>query len=445
MGPYFVLPFPPPYTADRYIKAVQAAADEGFEVVVIDSLTHAWSGEGGILEYVDKVGKTKPGGNFSGWADGTPLHHKLISSIMGLPIHVIATMRSKTEWVLELNAKGKQAPRKVGMGADQRKGTDFEFDLVMSLSQENIATATKHRTGDLWRDRTEILSEKTGVELLEWLSQGVPAPAPEPPKPAPAAASAVQDQQREQAAIVTDENGRSDPGPRETPPNGTITQAQAKRLHENLFAKGRESMWFLGVIAGKGIGDGLHLTSIPSTEYERLLEIVAGFTDPVPPEPPAPAAAPAPAPVVSAEDFAEAAPEPQEAAQEVAASAAASEATEAPAAQVGPAATAEDDDGFAELDAELDKAAEAKRPPEKAQRKPTVTAPQITRLGAICASLEAKGVGEQEWRTYLETEEGVRSRTLLTKAAATRMIDRLNRWSVDLQTGVVGAKEAKVA
>lgn len=250
---------------------------------------------------------------------------------------------------------------------------------------------------------------------------------------APRPQAVRQDQQREQAAVA------------EPAPNGNITQAQAKRLHENLFAKGRESKWFLGVIAGKGIGDGQHLTSIPSGEYERLLEIVAGFADPPPPEPTAPAVAPVPAESVSAGGIVEHPPAAQEAAQEAAAGAAAS-ATSEPEVTLQAAPTAdEEDDGFDVLDAAIKAQAEKAAKPDKAQRKPTVTAPQLTRLGALCASLEADGVGEQEWRTYMETEEGVRSRTELTKTAATRMIDRLHRWEVDVKTGVRGPGEKAVA
>jgi len=250
-----------------------------------------------------------------------------------------------------------------------------------------------------------------------------------------------------------------------------------------LFAKGRDSKWFLGVIAGKNIGDGEHLTSIPSGEYDRLLEIVAGFADPVPPEPTAPAAAPAPAPVVSAEDFAEAAPATQEAVQEVAAPAAASAATEAPAAtqeasaaQTAPAADTPRPDGctldksfqecaavkagaepdcaacnhydkdWAPLDAGTRRDAAPKDDTSQPKRKKgTISEPQLKRLGIQCAELEELGVGRDEWRLYMLEKEGVSSRTELTKAAATRVIDYLKRWIFDIRTGVIGPGERAVA
>lgn len=229
------------------------------------------------------------------------------------------------------------------------------------------------------------------------------------------------DQQREQAAKA------------EPAPNGTITQAQAKRLHEDLYSKGRASKWFLGVIAGKNIGDGEHLTSIPSGEYERLLEIVAGFADPPPPEPTTPAAAPAAAESVSAEDFTQPAPATQEAVQEVAAPAAASAASEA------------DDDGFGEFDAELDKAAEEKAPKEKAYKVGSITAPQLTRIGAQCGELERLGVGTDEWRFALAEEFNIAHRDELVKTKAPKVIDYLARWIADVKTGVRGPGEKAVA
>jgi len=430
LGAYAILDFGPPYTVARFVKAHDAAVAEGYEVIVVDSLTHFWSGEGGILDAVDKFAKTNTSGNtFAAWKQGTPLQKQLMDTMLASPCHIIATIRSKVEWVIEDNEKGKKVPRKVGLAPDQRKDLEYEYTIVLNLSREHIATASKDRTS-IFDERLEVPSEAMGAELAAWLGSA----APEPPKAKPTAAAI--DEQREQAAAA------------EPASNGTITQAQAKRLHENLLAKGRESAWFLQVLHDKDVGDGVHLTSIPSGEYERLLEIVAGFADPPPPEPTAPAAAPVPSGFVSADDFAAASVAAQEPAQEVAAPAAASAAPEsevAPQAAPAPQGGAEDDDGFDVLDDAIRTQAEKKAEPDKPKRKPTVTDRQKAKLGELCTSLEHWGIGEQEWRTYLETEEGVRSRKLLTMAAATRMIDRFNRWSVDLQTLVVGPKEGAAA
>jgi hypothetical protein len=401
LGPYAVLDFEPPYSVARYIKAIGAAEEEGFEVIVIDSLTHAWSGEGGILDFVDSVAKAKSSGNsFAAWKEGTPLQKKLFDAMLASKCHVIATMRSKVEYVIEENDRGKKVPKKVGLAPEQRKDAEYEFTLVLDLSREHIASASKDRTG-LFDDRLEVPSEKTGKELAAWLAGA----SPEPPRPV---RQVMRDEQEDRAE--------------EPQGNGHITKTQARDLHERLLAKGRESKWFLSVLAGKGIGDGEHLTSIPSSEFDGLLEIIGGFADPEGVKPRADAP-------VRAQDFEEAA---GDAGRAPGGALATGEGQEAP----------EGDDDLDEADrAFLDQTAgngkkAAVPEDDKPRKKGTVTAAQLTRLGAQCAELERLGVGRDEWRLYMFEKEKVASRTELTKTAATRVIDYLQRWITDVSTGV---------
>lgn len=255
-----------------------------------------------------------------------------------------------------------------------------------------------------------------------------------PQEAAPRPQAVRQDQQREQAAT---------PAPSGNGGGLPITRTQAEQLHAVIFSKGRTDAAVLTILGEHGIGDGLRFGSIPADKFAHVLDQLSKLADPPPPEPTTPAAAPVSAESVSATDFTQPAPAAQEATQEVAASAAASAAPEPPA--TPEEANAEDGDGFGEFDAELAKAAEAKATPEKAKRKATVTAAQLTRLGAQCADLETQGVGRDEWRLYMMDKEGVSSRTELTKAAATRVIDYLARWIVDLKTGVAGPSEGRAA
>lgn len=180
LGPYAYAMLAPPYTVEKYLTAIHGAEAEGFAVIVVDSMTHAWSGEGGVLDFVDKVAASQTRGNsFAAWKAGTPVQQKLIDAILASPCHVIATMRSKTEWVLEQNAQGKQVPKKVGLAPDQRKDVDYEFTVVLDLSREHVAQASKDRTG-LFDSRIEMPSEAMGTELLTWLAGASQAPAPQP-------------------------------------------------------------------------------------------------------------------------------------------------------------------------------------------------------------------------------------------------------------------------
>lgn len=377
-----------PYSVEKYVAALDAAAQEGFEVVIVDSLTHAWSGEGGILDVVDRIAKTKTSGNsFAAWKEGTPLQKKLTDALLSSPCHVIATMRTKTEYVVEENDRGRKVPRKVGLAPEQRKDFEYDMDLVLDVTREHLATASKDRTA-VWAERMETPTVAHGTELLEWLGSA----APQPPRP-------TRQVQRDQDA----ETPR--PLPVDEPDgNGHITKSQARRLHEMLLAKGKESAWFLARLKEKkDLGDGEHLTSLPADQFDRLCEIVSGFDDP---------------PTIA---------EAREAAQEP---------------ESAPPAAEEPEDASDDLDAAdrafLDETAGngKKKPPEPSGKKGTITGPQLTRLGALCSDLEAEGMGRDEWRLWMFEEEKVVSRKELSKTAAVRVIDALSRQLTNLRAGV---------
>lgn len=180
-GPYDTMELEAPFTVQKYIAGIREAECLGYDLIIIDSLSHAWAGSGGLLEMVDKKGGS--GGNkFAGWRDVTPLHNELVEAMLQSRIHVIATMRSKTEYVLEDDSRGKKVPKKVGMAPVQREGMDFEFTLVFDVDQDNHrATASKDRTS-VFKNITQLfnnhLTEEEGHLIKSWLETGVEAPAP---------------------------------------------------------------------------------------------------------------------------------------------------------------------------------------------------------------------------------------------------------------------------
>jgi len=169
-GPYAVLSFGPPYSAERYVNAIRAAEAEGYEVIIMDSLSHAWEGEGGILDVHGKVAQTKYRGNsYVAWREVTPKHNALVDAMLQSSAHIIATMRSKTEYVLTADERGKQVPKKVGMAPIQRPGMEYEFTLVLDLDQDHNAVVSKDRTS-LFDGKIFRPSSETGERLAEWLS-----------------------------------------------------------------------------------------------------------------------------------------------------------------------------------------------------------------------------------------------------------------------------------
>lgn len=163
---------------DGYIAAIRLAGESGYGVLVIDSLSHGWQT---LLEEVEKLAKAKYRGNtWSAWSEGTPLQRKLVKAILDFPGHVLATMRSKTEWTTVDN-NGKKTPQRVGLAPEQGKGVEYEFDLLVEISTEHIANVIKDRTGKFQDKLIEKPDERFGRELAAWLADGVPAaPAPGP-------------------------------------------------------------------------------------------------------------------------------------------------------------------------------------------------------------------------------------------------------------------------
>lgn len=172
----------------NYIAALKEAAAAGYDVVVIDSLSHAWTGEGGIISQRDKMGDQ----GFSAWRTLTPQHNALVDAVLAYPGHVIVTMRSKTEYIVEQGSDGKSRPRKVGLAPVQRDGMEYEFDVIGEMDQENILHVGKSRCPALTNEHIRKPGEELAKTLLDWLSQGVEAPAPPPPtteKPLPKASA----------------------------------------------------------------------------------------------------------------------------------------------------------------------------------------------------------------------------------------------------------------
>jgi hypothetical protein len=160
------------YGVERFIDAIKAAADGGYATLVIDSLSHAWSGKGGILELVDRKSKaSQSGNNFGAWRDATPRHNSLVDAILGAPLHVICTLRSKVEYVVE-NVGGRNQVRKVGLQPVQRDGLEYEFTVVGDVTQDHDLVVTKTRAAFLKDAVIREAGEDLGKQLAAWLSDG---------------------------------------------------------------------------------------------------------------------------------------------------------------------------------------------------------------------------------------------------------------------------------
>jgi len=170
------------YEVEKFIDAIKQAEEAGYDVLIIDSLSHAWAGKGGILEFVDNAAKRSGGGSFSGWRDATPRHNQLVDAILGAKMHVICTLRSKVEHVIE-QVNGRTQVRKVGLQPVQRDGLEYEFTVVGDINQEHELIVTKTRADWLKDKIIREAGEDLGKQLAAWLSDGEPAPVAAAPAP----------------------------------------------------------------------------------------------------------------------------------------------------------------------------------------------------------------------------------------------------------------------
>lgn len=174
------------FAVERYMDAIAFAQRSGYDFLIIDSLSHAWAGKDGILEYKDRrTEQSRSKDSFgAGWRDASPLHNKFIDSILAFRGHVIATLRTKTEYVIEEGANGKKTPRKIGMAPVQRDGVEYEFTVVGDFIDHNKLAITKTRIDAL----NDAVIYKPGREMADTIMAWFAAGEDAPPEPAPAPA-----------------------------------------------------------------------------------------------------------------------------------------------------------------------------------------------------------------------------------------------------------------
>lgn len=181
MMDFDVVELGPPYEPERFIEVMDAAAKAGYDILIIDSITHEWKGQGGMLEIVDNIARAKFRGNsYAAWNEGDKRHRRFVDAMLHSPLHVIVTMRSKAVYV-EGERNGKKTIEKQGAAPEQRDGIEYEFTAVLDLTVDgNLAAKSKDRTM-LFNDPFRI-SEETGRKLREWLESGT---EDNPPRSAP--------------------------------------------------------------------------------------------------------------------------------------------------------------------------------------------------------------------------------------------------------------------
>ncbi|MEM3101705.1 MAG: ATP-binding protein [Candidatus Nitrosotenuis sp.] len=161
-----------PYTPEKFISYIDLAEKAGYDVIIVDSLSHAWRGEGGILEIHNRISESLHN-SLAAWREVSPMHNRLVEKIIQSPAHIITTFRSRQEYVVIEDDSGKKMVKKVGMAPIFKDGIEYEFTIFFELTHEHLAVVSKDRT-DLFANQPPFIpARETGAILKEWLESGV--------------------------------------------------------------------------------------------------------------------------------------------------------------------------------------------------------------------------------------------------------------------------------
>jgi len=162
----------PPFTIDKYLEGIKMAIDGNYDVLLFDSISHVWAGEGGLLEEKDLLDKSGRGNSYTNWATITKKYERFKSAIIQAPIHIISTIRSKQDYIIQENDKGKQVPIKVGLAPIQREGIEYDYTVVFDMAMNHTATASKDRT-ELFDSQIFTPDKQIGEILKNWINDSV--------------------------------------------------------------------------------------------------------------------------------------------------------------------------------------------------------------------------------------------------------------------------------
>lgn len=167
------MPWAPPYNPTALAETVAQVPAWGYSVLIVDSLSHFWMGEGGTIDVADNAASRFGGNSFAGWKVATPALRHLVDSMLAVDCHVIVTMRTKTEWIIEEDSRGKKAPRKIGLAPVMRDGIEYEFTLIGDMDLEHRVTVSKSRCS-LLADKViqPGRAAEAAATFAGWLSDG---------------------------------------------------------------------------------------------------------------------------------------------------------------------------------------------------------------------------------------------------------------------------------
>lgn len=188
VGGWFHMDIQPPFSPDRYTQAMRDAEAAGADVIIFDSMSHCWEGEGGVIEMAENntTSAGRPMQGLAKWNAPKMAYKRMFNALLRSKVHVIFCLRAK-----EMNVqrgKGNNAEI-VAMGLTPICEKNFIYEMTLAFligpDHKPLAKPTEHFHAaphvPAYKVPQELLSsinpddylsETTGGAIAEWIGGG---------------------------------------------------------------------------------------------------------------------------------------------------------------------------------------------------------------------------------------------------------------------------------
>lgn len=160
----------PSFDPRTYIDYIRIAERFQYDVIIIDSFSHAWDGKGGALEIHSNISRQPGNNSYTAWNVVTPICNALTDAVLSSKAHCILTMRAEEDHIMEKDENGRTTVKSVGLAPIQRKRIKYEFDVVCDMDMNKNMHVSKSRIDIIDNQNYMKPGEDFGRLLADWLN-----------------------------------------------------------------------------------------------------------------------------------------------------------------------------------------------------------------------------------------------------------------------------------
>lgn len=184
----------PPFRPSAYLEAIKAAADAGYKVIVGDSVSHEWAGEGGILDWQEEELTRMAGDDYrkreackmASWIKPKMGHKQMVQGMLQIKANLILCFRAEEKIGMEKDQNGKMVIVPKGWQPICEKSLPYELTVSFLLTPDRPGYPQPIKLQEQHKAIFPLdkpINEESGLKIYEWAKGGSPkasAPLQEP-------------------------------------------------------------------------------------------------------------------------------------------------------------------------------------------------------------------------------------------------------------------------